>query len=98
MSAPPRIHLVIDKVAVTGLGSRDARRLVDAMEREIARLAPEIATAARDSGNLARMRRDGGALPAPARIEQAGAALARAIVDQIGKAGEIGTPEKGGSR
>jgi hypothetical protein len=85
MTAPaPRIRIVIDEVRVRGLSPRDARRMLDTLERELRRLGPQIAQALETRrDNLTQERASPAPLPAPRRIETAGAPIARAILKAI---------------
>ncbi len=81
---PPRIRIVIDTLRLRGLPSRDARRLLDTVERELIRLAPEITLAAglpRDTTPITLVKSP--PIPAPRRIEAAGAPIAQAILKAI---------------
>ncbi len=84
MTEPPRIRIVIDEVRIRGMPSRDARRLIDAVERELSRLGPEIARLAGEQSGSRTVERTGAApLAAPRRIETAGGSIARALLKAI---------------
>jgi hypothetical protein len=74
-----RINLVIDQLRISGLSSLDASRLVDRLEGELRRLAPELA----DVRTGQRGDVNGGAVTRYARIERSAEPLARAIVTAV---------------
>jgi len=81
---PTRIRIVIDEVRMRGIPSRDARRLLDNVERELAGLSPEIARLAElQTGGRHVENTEAAKIPAPRRIETAGSPIARAIVKAI---------------
>ena len=84
MTEPPRIRIVIDEARIRGMPSRDARRLIDAVERELSRLGPEIARLAGEQSGRRTVERTGAApFAAPRRIETAGGSIARALLKAI---------------
>ena len=81
---PPKIHIIINELRLRGMPSRDARRLLDTVQRELTRLAPEIAQAAALQQGGSRMPlMTSPPIPAPRRIEAAGAPIAQAILKAI---------------
>lgn len=83
-TSPPKIRIVIEELRMRGMPSRDARRLIDSVERELLRLAPEIAHAVgqQAGGRIDRVKSP--AIAAPRRIETAGSPIAQAIVKALG--------------
>ena len=80
----PKIRIVIDQVRLHGMTGRDARRVVDGLERELARLAPAIAEAAGSvavSRDLDRVRGDD--IRANRRAERNAVPIANAIVKAL---------------
>jgi hypothetical protein len=85
MSAPaPRIRIVIDSIHIRGIPQRDARRLVDGLERELAGLAPDLARAAQArSASAEAVGKVNAALPARRRVETAAGPIAQAILKAL---------------
>ncbi len=81
--APPTIRLVIDKVRVSGLGTRDTQRLMDAVTSELKRLAPAIAAAAQAGSSRTEARVTGETISAGRHVEASAGQVASAIVRAI---------------
>jgi hypothetical protein len=74
--SPHRIRLIVGEVRVSGMSSLDARRLVDRLEVEFVRLAPQLSklAASRDHNHV-----DLGNLRTTPRIELSAAPVASAV-------------------
>jgi len=81
---PAHLRMIIDEVAISGLSSLEGRRLVDALERELLKLAPSILRGShKTSLNESKTRIDGGTVRASRRIEQSATSIARALAKAV---------------